>query len=224
MKKIILSVAFLVIAFTTVFAQDQKEDLVDKVANKHYWVPSAMVDSFVTVNVSPEIWNKMFAEVSRPVGVTSFANLGMGISDFLDNTASTSINKLCGFSIEDNKRRSNLPLCKDQIAESKGKIRVTVNGTNIRLTEDSYMLLMKAIGTVRGFLAQTKGVPGVREGWKPKAKSISIIINTGKTEKDLGAKWNADFTEAVITTSPYIEVPGWSDKILAVLKKGVNNY
>lgn len=218
MKKTIIILAIMLASFTISFAQQEKDDLVDKVATKHYWVPSAMVDNFVTVNFSPEIWSKMLDEVDRPVGVTSFANLGMGISKFLDNTSDTKINKLCGFGIDDNVRKSNMPICQDQIKEAKGRISVTVNAKNIKVTEDSYMLLMKSLSVLNSFLGKTDG----SSGWKPKSKNLSIIINTGTAEKDLGAKWNADFSVFTITTSPYIEVPGWSDKIENVFKKGIN--
>lgn len=206
------------------FGQTEKADLVDAVAKKHHLLPSLMVDNFVTVNASPDIWKKMLTNPSSPMGITTFNNLGNGLIKFLDYTQGTTLNKLCGFSVNDNSRKSNLPLCEDQLKESKGKISVTVNATNVRLTDDSYKLLMLAVGTVGMFLEKTEGAPGVREGWKPKAKTISFVINTGKSEADLGARWNPDFSVCTITTSPYTEVPGWRDKLLQMMSKGVTNY
>lgn len=217
MKKIVIGVIAFALYSGMATAQNEKSDLVDAISKKHHWIPSVMVENFVTVNVSPDIWKKMLAEPNRPVGITSFANLGMSISEFLDNTTGTTLNKLCGFGVNDVSRKSNMPICEDQIKEAKGKISITVNAQNLRVTEDSYMLSMKCLTTVREFLDKTKGT----NGWKPKAKNISIIVNSGTSEKDLGAKWNADFSAVTITTSPYVEVPGWSDKIMNVLQKGV---
>lgn len=224
MKRLSLLLCFSLTAAIGCFGQTEKADLVDAIAQKHYQLPSLMVENFVTLNLSPEIWKKMADSPTRPIGVTTFGNLGMSISKYLDYTQKTTLNKLCGFGVEDNSRKSNFPICEDQIKESKGKISITVNATNVRLTEDSYMLLMMAVGRVDEFLSKTEGTEGVREGWKSKAKTLLFVINTGKSEADLGAKWNADFSECTITTSPYIQVPAWGDKIMNVLKKGVANY
>ncbi len=220
MKKILIVMVSILLVNHVMFAQNDKSELVDAVEKKHYWLSSEMVNKFVTVNVSPEIWTKMIAEPSRPVGITSFGNLGYGIYQFLDNTSGTTLTKMCGFGVQDDKVKSNKPVCEDQIKESSGKINVTVNAKNVRLTEDSYMLLMKAVNQIYYYFGKTEG----STGWKPKGKTLSFVINSGTSEKDLGAKWNPDFSVFTITTSPYIEVAGWSDKLENVFKKGVNNY
>ena len=220
MKKILIVVTTMFLSSNMMFAQNDKSELVNAVENKHYWLSSEMVDKFINVNVSPEIWTKIISEPNRPVGITSFGNLGLGISKFLDNTSDKTLNKMCGFSVASDKAKSNRPICEDQIKEAFGKINVTVNAKSVRLTEDSYMLLMKAVGQIYYYLGKTEG----NTGWKPKGKTLSFVVNTGTSEKDLGAKWNPDFSVFTITTSPYIEVPGWSDKLENVFKKGVNNY
>ena len=128
---------------------------------------------------------------------------------------------MCGFGVNGSSLNSNKPICQDQIKENKGKINVTINSGDIRLTEDSYKLLFMMGSTATEFLNGAKYNQSTGKGWKPKGKTMSIIINSGESEKDLGAKWNADFTMCTITTSPYIQVPGWSDRIIDVLKKGV---
>jgi len=222
MKRIKLFAVLFTLGFTQLFAQNNKEELVDAVAKKHSWLPSAMVGSFVTTNLSKDFWDKMMAEQDRPMGIKTFNNMGMAISVYLDYIHGTTLNKMCGFSVNGSDLTSNKPLCEDQIKENKGKISVTLNSGNIRLTETSYKLLFVMGTTVNEFLNGAKYNQSSGKGWKPKGKTMAIIINSGAKEADLGAKWNTDFTVCTITTSPYIEVPGWSDKIMAVLQKGVS--
>jgi hypothetical protein len=221
MKIFILSLVVTVVSFSSVFAQSNKADITETIATKHSWLPSVMVDNFVTVNLSKEFYDKMMAETERPMGIKTLNNMGIALYTYLDAINGTSLNKMCGFSVNGTSLSSNKPICEDQIKENKGKISVTINSGNIRLTEDSYKLLFVMGSTVNEFLNGAKYNQSTGKGWKPKGKTMAIIINSGKTEKDLGAKWNIDFTVCTITTSPYVEVPGWSDKIKQVLNQGV---
>lgn len=205
-----------------VISQNDQVELSDMIKEKHSWLPGEIVNNFVKVNLSKEFWDKMMAEPDRPMGVKTFNNMGTAIAVYLDNIHNTTLYKLCGFNVNGSELKSNQPLCADQITENKGNISVIINSGNIRLTEDSYKLLFMMGTTVNEFLNGAKYNQSTGKGWKPKGKSISIIINSGKSEADLGAKWNSDFTVCTITTSPYIQVPGWSDKILKILMKGVN--
>lgn len=221
MKKYILSLAILFASLSQSFAQTDKEAVVDAVATNHYWLSSVMVQNFVNINLSKSFYDKMMAEQTRPMGINTLSRMGMAVATYLDYIHGTTLEKMCGFSVNGTDLSSNQPICEDQIKESKGKISITINSGDIKLTETSYKLLFVMGTTVNEFLGGAKYNQGSGKGWKPKGKTMSIIINSGKAEADLGAKWNADFSVCTVTTSPYIEVPGWSDKIINVMKKGV---
>ncbi|CCH00518.1 hypothetical protein FAES_2509 [Fibrella aestuarina BUZ 2] len=201
-------------------AQNDKNELAETIAAKHSWLPSVLVQTFVTTNLSNEFWDKLMKETDRPMGVKTLNRTGMAIAEYLDNTAGTTLNKMCGLGVNGTTLNSNKPLCDDQIRENRGKLSITLNSGKTRLTEDSYKLLFVMLTTVNEFLNGSKYMQSTGKGWKPKAKTLAITINSGTKEADLGARWNSDFSAVTITTSPYVEVPGWSDKITRTLLQG----
>lgn len=221
MKQYALTLLLTLSLFCQAFAQNDKNALAETIAANHSWLPSVLVQTFVTTNLSNDFWDKMMKETDRPMGIKTLNRTGMAISEYLDNTAGTTLNKMCGFSVDGTKLNSNKPVCEDQIKENKNKISITLNSGKIRLTEDSYKLFFVMLTTVNEFLNGSKYMQSTGKGWKPKAKTLAITINSGTKEADLGARWNSDFSAVTITTSPYVEVPGWSDKITRVLLQGV---
>lgn len=204
-------------SITATFAQDNRSQMIDIIANRRYWLLSAVANDFVTVNFNEETWKKMIAEESSSVGINTIGNLALYITKYLDKTQGTLLDKMCGLGVDGTKVKSAKPVCSDQIKENKAKFHVTINAQNLKLTEETYMLFFNMVSTVALWLESSS-----TDGWKPKGKILNVIINSGNNEKDLGAKWNADFTTVTVTTSPFVEVAGWDSKITKELMKGVN--
>lgn len=218
MKKFIL--ACMTFAGFIASAQAQsKEILVNKIAEADAWSSAKMIENYVTLNVSEEMYTKIMQSKTN-LDWGTFASLGNDISAYSDKLHGSFINKNC-HNTAANIKETLRAECEQEVQKMKGKLSITLNAQNLKLTEASYKLTMICMSYVGSFLDADYGsIDGVKGGWRPKGQTLSIIINPIYSTALPTVKWNTDGTVATITMPVESETPLYTDAILKGLMRG----
>ena len=84
MTKLFVLTAFMLVMNTDIFAQGNKEKLVDLIETSSGWLPSYTAKKLFTINLSPTVWESVLAAPSQPRGRDSFRRLAQSLVDFSD--------------------------------------------------------------------------------------------------------------------------------------------
>ena len=71
MKKSLALLTMALAMNTPTFAQDNKEQLIDKIEASNVWMTGYMVEKLFTINLSPTMWETVLAAPSQPRDIGS---------------------------------------------------------------------------------------------------------------------------------------------------------
>lgn len=219
MKKLIIAAIF--ISCIQIAQAQSKEELVDKTQLETSWIVGEMISQCITINATTEQWTKLMQR-SNNYGIDAFESTGRDLVYYADAVLGTTFQKTCGLSTSIKSIGNKLPECTAQMNEKvKGNISITLNLSNIKFTEIGQKMAIGSMQAVGDFLDAGSGdILGVKGGWRPKGKSLSIIMNMENNSGATIVKWNADGTVATITVHTATESPRWRDAIINGLAKG----
>ncbi|AQG78723.1 hypothetical protein [Spirosoma montaniterrae] len=115
MKHTIRFFAVLLALSTPTVAQENKEQLVDKIEQSNVWMTGYVVEKLFTINLSPTMWESVLAAPSQPRGRDSFKRMAQSLVDFSDKAGYTTLNGKCGYDVQTDKAKEYKPDCTEQI-------------------------------------------------------------------------------------------------------------
>lgn len=105
MEKIVSLLALALVMSASAFAQDNKEQLVDKIEQSNVWMTGYVVEKLFTINLSPTMWESVLAAPSQPRGRDSFKRMAQSLVDFSDKAGYTTPEEKCGYGVQTNKAK-----------------------------------------------------------------------------------------------------------------------
>jgi len=191
-------------------------DIVQTLEEKYGWARAKVIEESVTVNGPAQMFTRIMSD-QRSVDISTFSYLSVYLGKYFDKVYGTDIlNSAEKTSI--NTTAEQKAACAKEIAKIAGKLHITLNARDIKLTDNSYELSMTTITTIGEFLNPERGL-GVYKGWKPTANKVAIIINTQNRTGQPTVKWSPDFSKCTIDL-PVAGDTNYSTIILDGLKKG----
>lgn len=215
MKNLITTI--IILLSVQILNAQSKEEMVEKTQRETSWVIGEIINQCLTINATAEQWTKLMLR-SNPYGIDAFESVGKDIFYYADEVLGTTLQKNCGMFPPSSK----FPDCSAQIQENvKGKISVTLNISNVKFNETTQKMAIGSMEAVGGFLDAGGGdLKGVKGGWRPRAKSLAIIINVENNSGAPTVKWSTDGATATVTVHAATEPPRWRDAIAIGLEKG----
>ena len=200
------------------FAQENKQQLVDKIEQSNVWMTGYVVEKLFTINLSPTMWESVLATPSQPRGRDSFKRMAQALVDFSDKAGYTTLEEKCGYGVQSNKAKEWQPTCKEQIDGLAQKLTFKYDAPDVAKNPVSFNLAMGYMTTIADFFGSRSRY--ITEGWRPKSEKLNIVL--APTDKATGMKvaWSTDGQTVTISGPASKEVPGWNDAILNGLAKG----
>lgn len=218
MKKLSL-ILIMAFSLSIVNAQSHKEELVEKIEEKHDWLYAYSVEKTVTANLSESMWALVLGEAKNPKGYSTFKRMGKAFVDLSDKMAGTVLEKKCGFAVNDVDQRDNEDGCKSVIDGWNGKYSMTLNASNVKAGNDAFKMVMGYVSSVAIYL-ENGSASLWQHGYAPKTDKLHIIINADNKYKTVDVKWNTAGSTVTINAPADIETAGWDGKIEKGLQKG----
>lgn len=218
MKKAMSLLTVVLVMSTSLFAQENKEKLVDMISESNIWMNGYVVDKLFTINMSPTMWDAVLVGASQPRGRDSFKRMAQSLVDFSDKAGYTSLNEKCGFGVQNDKEKEWRPTCKEQIDGLAKKITFKFDAPTIAKNPDSYNLLLGYLTTIADFFGERSKY--ISDGWRPKGDKLNIILAPSDKATGVKVAWSPDGQTATVTAPASKEVAGWNDAILNGLNKG----
>lgn len=203
---------------TISFAQENKEQLVDKIEQSNVWMTGYMVEKLFTINLSPTMWEAVLAAPSQPRGRDSFKRMAQSLVDFSDKAGYTTLEGKCGYGVQTDKAKQYKATCQEQIDGLASKITFKLDAPAIAKTPDSFNLTMGYMTTIADFFGSRSRY--ITEGWRPKGDKLAIILSPSDKATGVKVAWSTDGQTVTISGPANKEVPGWNDAILNGLDKG----
>ena len=191
-----------------------KEALVDKVSRYSDPVVGKFLSEFVTLNLSPQCWERMGSEDDVPTGTRAARDWGGSVIGYA---------KLTGYgNASDFVSGTQIQWTKvDPIIEKlKGNFSFTINAAEASCADDRWRLLSGYAGTISDFFGDSSAPSGLNRGWRPAAGKMFVTLNFSKTAKDISVVVSPDKTQFTITGPSEVDVENWSGRIQNGMEKG----
>ncbi|MVN91824.1 hypothetical protein [Mucilaginibacter aquatilis] len=208
--------AIFFIASSTYTQAQTSADVVKTLEQNHSWARAKIIEKSVTLNGPAEMFARILSD-KRSFDISTFSYLSSYLGKYYDKVYGTEILNSAEKTAV-NTTAEQKAACAKEIAEVAGKLHITLNARNTKLTDNSYELSMTTLTTIGEFLNPERGV-GVALGWRPKASKLSIIVNTLNKSGQPVVKWSADLSNCTIDL-PIVGDTNYSSVILDGLKKG----
>lgn len=219
MKKLLL-VSFVAALLTiTASAQSNKQNLVNKIAEKHQWLYAYAVDKTITANLSESMWTMVLGEAKNPKGYSTFKRMGKAFTDMSDKFGGTVLEKKCGFGVNTVTEKDNRPGCQAAIDGWAGKYSLVLNAAAVPAGMDAFKMVTGYVSSVAIYLEDGSGSLW-HHGYVPRADKLHIIINADNKYKAVDVKWSADGSTVTINAPADVETAGWDSKIEKGLQAG----
>ncbi len=199
-------------------AQDNKEKLVDMIAESNTWMNGYVVDKLFTINLSPTMWEAVNVGASQPRGRESFKRMAQSLVDFSDKAGYTSLNEKCGFGVQSNVMKEYKSTCEEQIDGLAKKITFRYDAPTIAKNPASYNLLLGYLTTIADFFGSRSKF--ISDGWRPKTDVLNIVLAPSDKATGVKVAWSTDGKTVTVSAPANKEVAGWNDAILNGLAKG----
>ena len=218
MNKLLGALALSLTVSMTTFAQDNKEQLVDKIEASNVWMTGYVVEKLFTINLSPTMWETVLAAPSQPRGRDSFKRMAQSLVDFSDKAGYTTLEGKCGYGVQTDKAKEYKSACQEQIDGLAKKITFKLDAPAIAKTPDSFNLTMGYLTTIADFFGSRSKY--ISDGWRPKGEKLNIVLAPVATATGIKVAWSTDGQTVTVSGPANKEVAGWNDAILAGLAKG----
>ncbi len=193
-------------------AQDHKQELVDKIAEKHIWLYAEAIQHTATLHLSESMWAMVLGEDKNPKGYSTFKRIGKAFVDLSDKFGDTYLEKKCGFAVNTVDEKDNRPGCKEAIAAWGDKFSLTVNAPKVEASRDAFKMVTGYVSSVAIYL-EDGSASLWHHGYKPSADKLHIIINADNKYKAVEVSWNKEKDTVTINAPADIETAGWDSKI-----------
>jgi gamma-glutamylcyclotransferase (GGCT)/AIG2-like uncharacterized protein YtfP len=221
MKKIIVILTVILIVNLHTTAQNRKQELVDKITEKHAWVYAYAIEKTATINLSESMWKLVLGEDKNPKGYSTFKRMGKAFIDLSDKFGETNLEKKCGFAVTTTDEKENREGCKKVTDGWANKFSITVNAQNVAGSSDAFKMVTGYVSSVAIYLED--GSSSIwHHGYTPKSAKQHIIINADNKYKAVTASWSKDGSTVTINAPADIETAGWDTKIANGLMAGWN--
>ncbi len=218
MKKSLCLFAMALAISTSTYAQDNKEQLIDKIEQSNVWMTGYMVEKLFTINLSPTMWETVLAAPSQPRGRDSFKRMAQSLVDFSDKAGYTTLEGKCGYGVQTDKAKEYKSDCQTQIDELAKKITFKLDAPTIAKNPDSFNLTMGYMTTIADFFGSRSKY--ISDGWRPKGEKLNIVLAPSTTATGIKVAWSPDGQTVTVSGPANKEVAGWSNAILECLAKG----
>ena len=215
MKLFLLCAMFFIAAPFCTKAQTTA-NIVQTLEENYTWARAKVIEESVTINGPAEMFTRIMSD-KRAIDISTFSYLSFYLGKYYDKVYGTDIINSAEKTAV-NTTAEQKAACAREISKIAGKLHITLNARNTKLTDNSYELSMTTLTTIGEFLNPERGV-GVALGWRPIAKKVAITINTLNKTGQPVVKWSKDFSTCTIDL-PIVGDTNYSSIILAGLKKG----
>lgn len=219
MKYFLSTFAILLSLFTTALAQNQKQEMTEKIIEKHNWLYAYAYNQTTTLNLSESMWQLALGESKNPKGYSTLKRMGKAFVDLSDQFGGTNLEKKCGFGVNTVDEKDNRSGCKLAIDGWNGKYKLTVNAANVQGGNDAFKMVFGYISSVAIYLEDGSAALWAH-GYTPKSEKQHIVINADAKYKAVSVSWDAAGTTCTINAPADIETAGWDGKIENGLKAG----
>lgn len=219
MRKTFLSFFAIVLIAATAVAQNNKQALVNKIEEKHQWLYAYAADKTITANLSEGMWALVLGEAKNPKGYSTFKRMGKAFTDLSDKFGGTTLEKKCGFAVNNVDAKDNRAGCQSAIDSWNGKYSLTLNAANVAAGNDAFKMVTGYVSSVAIYL-EDGSASLWHHGYAPKGDKLHIIINADTKYKAVDVKWNADGSMVTINAPADVETAGWDSKIEKGLQTG----
>lgn len=217
-KSIVLLTTFFMCSVLTQ-AQNFKQELVDKITEKHTWIYAYAIEKTATINLSESMWKLVLGEDKNPKGYSTFKRMGKAFIDLSDKFGETYLEKKCGFGVTTTDEKENRSECKKVIDGWANKFSIAVNAPNIAGSSDAFKMITGYVSSVAIYLEN--GSSSIwHHGYTPKSAKQHIIINADNKYKAVTVSWSKDGSTCTINAPADIETAGWDTKIANGLMAG----
>lgn len=199
-------------------AQDNKEQLVDKIEQSNVWMTGYVVEKLFTINLSPTMWETVLAAPSQPRGRDSFKQMAQSLVDFSDKAGYTTLNAKCGFGVQSDKAKEYKSTCQEQIDGLASKLTFKLDASTIAKNPDSFNLTMGYMTTIADFFGSRSKY--ISDGWRPKGEKLTIVLSPSVTATGVKVAWSTEGQTVTVSGPANKELPVWNDAILNGLAKG----
>ena len=212
-------IAGLLLTFGSVTsAQDNKEQLIDKIEQSNVWMTGYVVEKLFTINLSPTMWESVLAAPSQPRGRDSFKRMAQSLVDFSDKAGYTTLEEKCGYGVQTDKAKEWQPTCKEQIDGLASKLTFKYDAPTLAKNPVSFNLAIGYMTTIADFFGSRSRY--ITEGWRPKGEKLNIVLSPSDKATAMKVAWSTDGQTVTVSGPASKEIPGWSDAILNGLAKG----
>ena len=218
MNKLISTLALSLAFSMTTLAQDNKEQLIDRIEQSNVWMTGYMVDKLFTINLSPTMWEHVLGKPGQNNGRDTFKRMAQSLVDFSDKAGYTSLNEKCGFGIQTDKAKEWRPTCTEQIDGLASKLSVKFDAPDVAKNPVSAGLMLNYMGTIADFFGSRSKY--IEDGWRPKGEKLNIILAPSDKAAAMKVAWSTDGQTVTVSGPASKEIANWSDFILAGLAKG----
>lgn len=218
MKKVVHLFALALLMSAPLFAQDNKEKLVDKIEESNVWMTGYMVEKLFTINLSPTMWESVLAAPSQPRGRDSFKRMAQSLVDFSDKAGYTTLEGKCGYGVQTDKAKEWKPTCQEQIDGLANKLSFKYDAPDVAKNPVSFNLAMGYMTTIADFFGSRSKY--ISDGWRPKGEKLNIVLSPSDKATGVKVAWSTDGQTVTVSGPASKEVPGWNDAILNGLAKG----
>ena len=218
MKNLIRILTLSLALTINVSAQDNKEKLVDMIAQSNIWMNGYVVDKLFTINLSPTMWESILVGASQPRGRDSFKRMSQALVDFSDKAGYTSLNEKCGFGVQTDKEKEWRPTCQEQIDGLAKKITFKYDAPTVARNPASYNLLLGYLTTIADFFGSRSKY--IEDGWRPKGDKLNIILAPSDKATGVKVAWSTDGQTVTVSAPASKEVAGWDEAIKNGIAKG----
>jgi hypothetical protein len=171
MNKLIGALALTITVSMTTLAQDNKEQLIDRIEQSNVWMTGYMVDKLFTINLSPTMWEHVVGKPGQNNGRDTFKRMAQSLVDFSDKAGYTSLNEKCGFGVQTDKAKEWRPTCTEQIDGLSGRLSFKFDAPDVAKNPVSAGLMLNYMGTVMKVAWSTDGQTVTVSG--PASKEIA---------------------------------------------------
>ena len=199
-------------------AQDNKEQLIDKIEQSNVWMTGYVVEKLFTINLSPTMWESVLAAPSQPRGRDSFKRMAQSLVDFSDKAGYTTLEAKCGYGVQTDKAKEWQPTCKEQIDGLASKLTFKYEAPTVAKNPVSFNLAMGYMTTIADFFGSRSRY--ITEGWRPRGEKLNIVLSPSDKATAMNVAWSTDGQTVTVSGPASKEVPGWNDAILNGLAKG----
>ena len=138
----------LLISHFSMMAQDHKQELVDKIAEKHIWLYAEAIQKTATLHLSESMWTMVLGESMNPKGYSTFKRMGKAFVDLSDKFGETYLEKKCGFAVNTVDEKDNQAGCKTAIDAWGSKFSITVNAPKVEASRDAFKMVLGYVSNV----------------------------------------------------------------------------